>query len=149
MIRSAGIIIIDNELDDYDVKEPHALCLRAYSDWDFPKGRVEEGESLLEAAIRETAEETTLTQDDYVLSGLQAESAPYGARGKKKTATYFIADRTSDTEPFLPVSAELGRPEHEEWQWIPVSELFDLCRPRLQPVVEYIMTWCGKIGEQT
>jgi 8-oxo-dGTP pyrophosphatase MutT (NUDIX family) len=143
MIRSAGIIIIDNELDDYDVKEPHALCLRAYADWDFPKGRVEEGESLVEAAIRETEEETTLTQEDYTLSGLRADSEVYGRGDKKKTATYFIADRTSVTEPFLPVTAELGKPEHDEWQWVPVSELFDLCRPRLQPVIEYVSTWCG------
>ena len=139
MIRSAGIIIIDNDLDG----EPHALCLRAYSDWDFPKGRIEEGETLLAAAIRETAEETTLTQEDYALSGLQIETEPYGSGGKKKIATYFVADRTSVTEPFLPVSAELGKPEHDEWQWVPVSELFDLCRPRLEPVVDYVTTWCG------
>jgi len=143
MIRSAGIIIIDNDLDAYDIKEPHALCLRAYSDWDFPKGRVEEAESLLAAAIRETEEETTLTQEDYALSGLQTETEPYGRGDKKKTATYFVADRTSETVPFLPETEELGKPEHDEWQWVPVSELFKLCKPRLLPVVEYITTWCG------
>ena len=95
------------------------------------------------AAVRETEEETTLTQEDYALSGLQTETEPYGRGNKKKTATYFIADRTSETEPFLPVTEELGRPEHEEWQWVPVSELFDLCRPRLQPVIEYVSTRCS------
>jgi len=142
MLRSAGIIIIDNELDDYDVKEPHALCLRAYSDWDFPKGRVEEGESLLAAAIRETEEETTLTGTDYTLSGLRADTAPYGGGSKKKIATYFIADRTSETEPSLPVSEELGKPEHDEWRWVPISELSGLVKDRLQPVTEYVTAWC-------
>ncbi len=143
MIRSAGIIIIDSMLDGYDVKEPHILCLRAYSDWDFPKGRLDPGESLLEAAIRETEEETTLTGLDYTLSDLRADTAPYGGGSKKKIATYFIADRTSETEPSLPVSEELGKPEHDEWRWVPISELSGLCKDRLHPVTRYVTAWCS------
>src|SRR5262245_49077319 len=36
------------------------LVLRAYKNWDFPKGLIEPGESELDAARRETAEETGL-----------------------------------------------------------------------------------------
>ena len=36
------------------------LLLRAYRNWDFPKGLVEEGEAPIDAALREVREETTL-----------------------------------------------------------------------------------------
>ena len=36
------------------------LLLRAYRNWDFPKGLVETGEQPLDAALREVREETTL-----------------------------------------------------------------------------------------
>jgi len=36
--------------------------LRAYRNWDFPKGLVEEGETPLAAARREVAEETGITE---------------------------------------------------------------------------------------
>ena len=52
MIESAGIIIIDDS-----IPERKALCVRAYSNWDFPKGQLEAGESHLEAAKREVEEE--------------------------------------------------------------------------------------------
>jgi len=36
------------------------LLLRAYRNWDFPKGLVEAGEEPIDAAVREVREETTL-----------------------------------------------------------------------------------------
>ena len=36
------------------------LLLRAYKNWDFPKGMVEPGEQPFDAAVREVREETTL-----------------------------------------------------------------------------------------
>ncbi len=36
------------------------LVLRAYRNWDFPKGTLEPGETPLAAAIREVKEETAL-----------------------------------------------------------------------------------------
>ena len=41
------------------------LVLRAYRNWDFPKGMVDPGEEQLHAAKREVAEETGLTELDY------------------------------------------------------------------------------------
>jgi bis(5'-nucleosidyl)-tetraphosphatase len=144
MIQSAGIIVIDNS---NQLPEPHVLVLRAYQLWDFPKGHAEEGESLINAAVRETHEETTLAAAlDLSLVGLSAPSITYGSGNRKKTCTYYIADRTSTKQPYLPVSDELGRPENDEWRWVPVSQLSDLLPERLHPVSDYVRTWCATIN---
>ena len=52
MLDKAGCILIDKETKKI------ALIYRDYrNDYSFPKGHVEEGESLVECAIRETEEE--------------------------------------------------------------------------------------------
>tara|TARA_Y100000592_G_scaffold96680_1_gene165624 strand:- start:728 stop:1159 length:432 start_codon:yes stop_codon:yes gene_type:complete len=140
MIQSAGIIVIDKISEG---PEPTILCVRAYSNWDFPKGQLDPGESHIEAAVRELEEETTLTLDDISLIGLKAPSVSYGSGKRKKTATYFLADRTSLVEPYLPVNPDLGKPENDEYRWVPVSEIEKLMPSRLSPVVSYALEWIG------
>jgi|TARA_Y100000034_G_scaffold121545_1_gene165892 8-oxo-dGTP pyrophosphatase MutT (NUDIX family) len=142
MIYSAGTIIIDS---NPDLTEPHVLVVRAYANWDFPKGHVEQGETLMTAAVRETLEETTLEWGvDYDMSGLQSPSVSYGSGKRRKTATYFLADRTSDKDPFLPFSEEIGKPENDEWRWVPASVLPELLPQRLQSVACYVVTWLAR-----
>ena len=134
MIHSAGIIIIDDE-----GPETKVLCVRAYSNWDFPKGQLEAGESHLEAAKREVEEEVTLVSGaDYSLTGEMAPSVTYGSGKGRKTATYFLAKRISNVEPFLPVNPELGKPENDQWSFIPVSELAFVMPARLLKIVDFI-----------
>jgi 8-oxo-dGTP pyrophosphatase MutT (NUDIX family) len=108
------------------------LMLRAYRNWDFPKGEVEPGEDPLAAAHREVAEETSLVSlvmswgDDY------RETAPY--RGK--VARYYLAEAPNG-EVALPVSAELGRPEHHEFRWMDREQAQALAPARLQPIVAW------------
>jgi len=138
MIQSAGIAVVD-----WTESGPEVLCVRAYSNWDFPKGKVDPGETLEQAAARELEEETSLrVLDDVILaSGFVAPSITYGKGSKAKTATYFIGDRSSTRQPYLPISPELGRPENDEWRWVPVSKLPELMPPRLQPVVAFLIDW--------
>ena len=134
MIESAGIIIIDDS-----IPERKALCVRAYSNWDFPKGQLEAGESHLEAAIREVEEETTLKSGvDYLLTGEMAPPVTYGSGKKQKTATYFVARRVSDVDPHLPINPELGKPENDSWSFIPVSELAFIMPARLLNISDFI-----------
>ena len=128
---SAGVIVRDDA--NPEVKY---LCVRAYSNWDFPKGHVEEGESLLEAAVRELAEETTLNSSDINLTGMLAPPVTY--KSGKKTAHYFLATRTSDKEPYLPMNIELGKPENDEFDWMTLEEMEFRMPTRLKPVVLWL-----------
>ncbi len=137
MIHSAGVIVVD-----WTKKVPTALCVRAYANWDFPKGKLEKGESLSQAAARELMEETSLVVgNDVDLVGISAPSITYGKGNRAKTATYFLGDRTSGTTPYLPVSPELGKPENDEFRWVPINELAGLMPGRLSPVVQFLVDW--------
>jgi 8-oxo-dGTP pyrophosphatase MutT (NUDIX family) len=109
------------------------LVLRAYRNWDFPKGRIEPGESELEAARREVAEETGLEALDFPFGEEYCETLPY-ALGK--VARYYLAE-TDEAAIELPVSPELGRPEHHEWRWVSVEEAEELLPPRLARVLDW------------
>jgi bis(5'-nucleosidyl)-tetraphosphatase len=109
------------------------LLLRAYRNWDFPKGLVEAGEEPIDAALREVREETTL--DDLSFDwGLEfMDTGPYN---KGKISRYYIA-RSKRSEVLLPVNPELGRPEHHEARWVDFAKALTMVSPRLQPVVRW------------
>lgn len=112
------------------------LLLRAYRNWDFPKGLVAAGEPPLAAALREVAEETGLTGLVLPWGERWRETAPY-ARGK--IARYYLAESPTG-EVVLPVSRELGRPEHHEFRWVGFDAAARLLPPRLQPVLRWAQT---------
>lgn len=61
------LVVIDEEL--YILYESRAAGISQGGDTSFPGGRVEEGESFKEAAVRETVEELGLTPDKIALLG--------------------------------------------------------------------------------
>jgi 8-oxo-dGTP pyrophosphatase MutT (NUDIX family) len=109
------------------------LLLRAYRNWDFPKGQVEPGEEALAAAIRETREETGIDDLEFAWGHDYSETAPYA---RDKVARYYVA-RTRAERIMLPVNATLGRPEHHEYRWVDLTEAFALTPPRLRPVIAW------------
>ncbi len=111
--------------------------LRAYRNWDFPKGVVEAGEAPLAAALREVKEETLIEDLQFTWGEEYRETAPYS---HKKVARYYIA-RTSTESVTLPVRPELGRPEHNEARWVTFEQGLALCSPRLDP----ILRWAGQL----
>jgi 8-oxo-dGTP pyrophosphatase MutT (NUDIX family) len=125
---SAGVVVVRAEAGSL-----RFLLLRAYRNWDFPKGLVEAGEDPLAAAIRETEEETGLSDLSFDWGKDYRDTAPY-ARGK--IARYYVA-RTSAERVVLPVNPALGRPEHHEHRWADLTEAFALTSPRLQPIVAW------------
>lgn len=109
------------------------LVLRAFRNWDFPKGLAEPGESQFEAACREVGEETGLSDFDFPFDDSYRETLPYA---NSKIARYYLAE-TQTAEISLPVSPELGRPENHEWRWVSFDEAEDLLPARLVHVLEW------------
>jgi bis(5'-nucleosidyl)-tetraphosphatase len=129
--RSAGVVVLRRLDGAY-----RCLLLRCFGYWDFPKGEIEPGEDPRQAARREVAEETGLTDLDFRWGQDFIETPPYG-RGK--VARYYLAESRGG-EVTLPVNPELGRPEHHEYRWVELERAPDLLGPRLQRV----LAWAGE-----
>jgi len=125
---SAGVIVMRRE-----GKTWRYLLLRAYDYWDFPKGVVEAGEDPLTAACREVEEETGLTDLVFSWGRTYKETEPYG---KGKVARYYVAE-SSQGEVVLPISQELGRPEHHEYRWTSYQDARELLVPRLTRTLDW------------
>ena len=88
------------------------------------------------AALREAREETGLTDLAFSWGHDFRETEPYASG---KTARFYMAQtRTERIE--LPVSPELGRPEHHEWRWVSFDEARALLAPRLRFIVDWAET---------
>jgi 8-oxo-dGTP pyrophosphatase MutT (NUDIX family) len=109
------------------------LMLRAYHNWDFPKGMCERGESPIDGAIREIGEETGITDLEFRWGERFTDTGPYN-RGK--IARYYLV-KTNQESVEMGISPELGRPEHHEYRWINFDEAYDLSAPRVRLVVRW------------
>jgi 8-oxo-dGTP pyrophosphatase MutT (NUDIX family) len=125
---SAGVVV---------VRETPAglrwLALRAYRNWDFPKGIVGADEEPLAAARRETAEETGIEELDFPWGFDYTETEPYASN---KVARYYLGRASTDRVVLRP-NPELGRPEHHEYRWVGADEARLLLSPRLLRVLEW------------
>lgn len=136
---AAGMVVV-RRIDG----EWHCLMLRAYRNWDFPKGEVEPGEEPLAAARREVREETTLSAVVMPWGDEYCETMPYGG----KVARYYLGEAQEGLVS-LPVSPELGRPEHHESRWMSLAEAELLAPARLQRVLRWAaQRLCGQPGER-
>jgi 8-oxo-dGTP pyrophosphatase MutT (NUDIX family) len=115
------------------------LMLRAYRNWDFPKGMVESGEDPLAAARREVREETSIEELEFKWGEVYKETAPYG---KRKIARYYVAATRTETIR-LPVNPGLGRPEHDEWRWVDLDTALSLAPERLWPILRWVVETVG------
>jgi 8-oxo-dGTP pyrophosphatase MutT (NUDIX family) len=132
---SAGVVVVRDTPQGMRL-----LLLRAYKNWDFPKGLVERGEDPLAAAVRETKEETGIADLSFDWGAEYAETGPYSGR---KVARYYLA-RTRTEAVTLGVDPALGRPEHHEYRWMDVADALQLTPPRVRPVVAWAAKkWLG------
>ena len=125
---SAGVVIVS-----LVNRKLRFLLLRAYRNWDFPKGLVEAGEEPIDAAVREVREETTLDDISFDWGLVFMDTGPYN---KGKISRYDLA-RSKETHIMLPVNPELGVPEHHEARWVDYPRALEMVTPRLFPVVRW------------
>ena len=107
-VRAAGGVVVRELPDRLDVLLVHRP---KYGDWTFPKGKVDEGESDEECAVREVEEETGLRCE----LGPELPSTSYaGPDGRPKRVRYWR---------MKPVGGELCYlHEVDEAQWVPAAE---------------------------
>jgi 8-oxo-dGTP pyrophosphatase MutT (NUDIX family) len=137
MRLSAGVVIVRNLKGSW-----RFLMLRAYRNWDFPKGVLDPGEEPLAAARREVREETLIGDLLFTWGEDYRETAPYS---NNKVARYYVAE-TRTEHITLPVSAELGKPEHDESRWVDLAGALALASPRVAPIVRWAAGTLG-IGD--
>jgi 8-oxo-dGTP pyrophosphatase MutT (NUDIX family) len=125
---SSGVVVVNGA-----GSQRQLLLLRAYKNWDFPKGLVEAGEEPFAAALREVREETTLQHLVFDWGQDYLETGPYN---KGKVARYYIA-RSDEREVSLPVNPNIGMPEHHEARWVTYAEALAMVSSRLIPVVQW------------
>lgn len=112
---SAGGIIINND-------KVLVITSKLRNSTDFPKGTLEEGESIDAAAIREVEEETgyrtRITQDlgSITYDILKPDGANY-----RKTVSYFLLELADNDEPIK----NLQDSEDFENEWLPFDEAYD------------------------
>ncbi len=91
--------------------------------WEFPKGGVDEGETVLEAALRELEEETGLQASDVTMrEGFQHKEDYRFTSGKadervliRKAVTYFLAEASR-------TDVRLSAHEASDYVWLPLPE---------------------------
>ena len=109
---SAGIVLFRNNSD----KNEFLLLNYPQGHWDFVKGKIEQNETLHEAAIRETREETGITNIEFI-DGFE-ESVEYDFRFKKenihKKVIFFLA---KTDEKNIKLSHE-----HNDYLWLEYSD---------------------------
>ena len=125
---SAGVVVVRRFPEGW-----RCLVLRAYRNWDFPKGLVEPDEAPRDAARREAWEETSLSDLRFDWGDEYKETLPYAGG---KVARYYLAESPADPV-VLPLSEELGRPEHDEFRWVSFKAAEDVLPPRLAIVLDW------------
>ena len=101
-------------------------------DWEFPKGRREDGESDQDCAIRECAEETTLKSDDYkiFLDVKLFQEKFNGINHITYCNSYYLAELTNHDQPIYydPAHFEQNR-EIRKIGWFTEAEVKQLINP--------------------
>ena len=94
---------------------------------------MEPDEAPRDAAQREVWEETSLSDLRFDWGDEHKETLPYAGG---KVARYYLAESPADAV-VLPLSQELGRPEHDEFRWVSFEAAEDVLPPRLAIVLDW------------
>ncbi len=86
---------------------PEILMIRGRKGWGFPKGQLEEGETLQQTAIREVKEETGIT---ILIEENFSYTTPSGKPDEKRNITYFLGKALSNE-----ISPQYSEVKNAEW----------------------------------
>ncbi len=127
---SAGVIVYYNDIVNDQPVRMYLLLNYRRGYWDLPKGKLEKGETNLQAAIRELKEETGL--EAHILEGFE-QSLSYMFKDSdgelvQKTVVFFVG-RASTRQVTLSY-------EHLSYKWLPYKEAVqELTYPNAQQIL--------------
>ncbi|MHA6697999.1 NUDIX hydrolase [Chryseobacterium sp. A301] len=122
------------------------LCIHRLGKWDLPKGKIEKGESLEQAALREVEEETSLQElvlEEFINSTFHTYTERSGTR-ILKTTYWFHMSYLGSKSP-IP-QAEEGITKAE---WKSQKELLSEVVPSTFKNIELILTQGGILPDPT
>ena len=132
IVKAAGVVIYRRVTATSPIEY---LLLQASTQghWTPPKGRLEEGEDLMLAAVREVKEEAGLTRrDDYVIDESFKSTISYQVNGKPKEVTYYLGKLLEGKEVKL-------SHEHKNFSWNPIQKTLELSNfPEMNKVFNII-----------
>ena len=135
--KSAGIVLFRNDSG----KNEFLLLNYPQGHWDFVKGKIEKNETLHEAALRETREETGISNIEF-FDGFE-ESVEYDFRFKKedihKKVIFFLA---KTNEKNIKLSHE-----HNDYIWLEYNDAlkkttFENAKNVLSKANEFLSATC-------
>ena len=103
------------------------MALASGGKWDLPKGTKNPNESNVDCAIRETAEETSISISPQDISNDSFTMGPL---------TMFYAETNKD--PVITPNPESGIIEHTSYKWMTDVEIYANCFLYLKPFVKWI-----------
>jgi len=110
LIRAAGVVLW-RERRPFELQI--ALVHRAkFDDWTFPKGKIEDGESAIQAAFREVREETGHSP----IFGPYLGSVEYEVDSEKKRVQYWMAKSDDFSDDFTPID------EIDRLEWVNLKQ---------------------------
>jgi 8-oxo-dGTP diphosphatase len=113
LIRAAGGVLFRTSRRGRD--KVAVVYREARGDWTFPKGKLDEGESFEEAALREVVEETGITA---VIRRFVGSTNYTHRKGRPKIVAYYLMEAVSGE--FTP------NEEVDELRWVTLDEAFEL-----------------------
>ncbi|KAK4295947.1 hypothetical protein Pmani_031521 [Petrolisthes manimaculis] len=119
-VQAAGLILFRRV--NAEILYLMLQCSREETLWTPPKGHVDPGETLMEAAVREIKEEAGFEPHHYTIVDRFQEELKYTAFNKSKSVVFWAAE-------VLPNAPEVKLShEHMTFRWCPLAEACTLGR---------------------
>ena len=128
-IQAAGVLIMTRS------RPIQFLLMQHRQRWDLPKGHAEQGESLIETALRETHEETgiepgRLTIDPEFKFFLEYDVVDSKRGNYHKRVTYFLA--------LIDEACEVRLTEHIGFRWFDWLPDFKIQKQTIDPLIKSV-----------
>ncbi|MFK8111562.1 MAG: bis(5'-nucleosyl)-tetraphosphatase [Rubripirellula sp.] len=135
-VRAAGFLLMLQPSTE-DPQSWEFLLMRHRDRWDLPKGHCEEGEDFLEAALRETEEETGIDTQSITVEPDFSYELTYMVKYKRwnnrvleKQVRYYLG--------YLTEKPKLDLTEHESAQWFAWAPPHSIQVQTIDPLLEAV-----------